>query len=140
MDKLKAKRAKTRMVQHVVETFDNRSVPVKHGRARVNGIRLHYITAGDDAAKDVLLLLHGTPKDSFYWHKLMPLLTATFRVVAPDLRGFGYSDKPPAADGYDCVTNAHDVAALMARLGFDKFHVHVPRQVVGGGVRGHVRP
>jgi len=106
----------------LAETYDHEGNAVYHGRARVNGIRMHYITAGKGS--EALLLLHGTPKTSFYWYKLMPLLTPYFKVVAPDLRGFGYTDKPPATDGYDSETNADDVVELMTQLGHDKFFVH----------------
>ncbi len=105
----------------LAEIFDHTGRPVKHGRARVNGIRMHYVTAGQG---EPLLLLHGTPKNHFYWYKLIPLLTEHFTVVAPDLRGFGYTDKPPAEEGYDSVTNARDVAALMEGLGHGSYHVH----------------
>ena len=60
------------------EIFDHTGAPVLHGRARVNGIRMHYVTAGQG---EPLLLLHG--------------LTEHFTVVAPDLRGFGDTDRPP---------------------------------------------
>ena len=103
------------------EIHDHQGRPVKHSRARVNGIRMHYVTAGSG---EPLLLLHGTPKNHYYWYKLLPLLTEHFTVVAPDLRGFGYTDKPPAEEGYDSLTNAHDVAALMEGLGHDAYHVH----------------
>ena len=93
----------------MVETYDHTGAAVQHHRLRINGIRMHVITAGSGPA---IVLLHGTPKNSFYWHKLFPLLTPHFSVVAPDLRGFGYTDKPPAAEGYDCLTNAHDVGEL----------------------------
>jgi pimeloyl-ACP methyl ester carboxylesterase len=105
----------------MAEIFDHEGKPVRHGRARVNGIRMHYVTAGRG---EPLLLLHGTPKTNFYWHKLIPLLTEHFTVVAPDLRGFGYTDKPPAEEGYDSLTNAKDVAELMSFLGHDRFHLH----------------
>jgi pimeloyl-ACP methyl ester carboxylesterase len=82
---------------------------------------MHYITAGEGPP---LLLVHGTPKTSYYWHKLFPLLTRHFTVVAPDLRGFGYTDKPPVSEGYDSLTNARDLAELMTALGHDRFHVH----------------
>ncbi|KAI7287057.1 soluble epoxide hydrolase [Hortaea werneckii] len=104
------------------EVYDHRKQPVKHGRIRVNGIRMHYITAG--SAKDALLLVHGTPKDSYYWYRVFPLLTEHFTVVAPDVRGFGHSDKPPTTDGYDCKTCAQDLAELMEQLGHSKYHVH----------------
>jgi pimeloyl-ACP methyl ester carboxylesterase len=51
-------------------------------------------------------------------------LTPYFQIVAPDLRGFGATDKPPASEGYDNETNAHDLAALMTQLGHEKFHIH----------------
>lgn len=109
------------MVSELAETYDHAGQPVKHGRARVNGIRQHYITAGSGPP---LLLLHGTPKNSFYWYRLFPLLTEHFTLVAPDLRGFGYTDKPPTTDGYDCKEQAADVAELMTQLGHEKFYVH----------------
>ena len=105
----------------MAEIFDHAGQAVKHGRARVNAIRMHYVTAGKGPA---LLLLHGTPKTSFYWAKLFPLLTEHFTVVAPDLRGFGHTDKPPAEEGYDSLTNAKDMAELMTFLGHESFHLH----------------
>ena len=56
----------------MAEMYDHAGHAVTHGRARVNGIRMHYVTAGQG---EPLLLLHGTPKTNFYWHKLIPLLT-----------------------------------------------------------------
>ena len=105
----------------MAEIHDHLGNPVRHGRARVNGIRMHYVTAGQG---EPLLLMHGTPKTSYYWHKLIPLLTPHFTVVAPDLRGFGYTDKPPVEEGYDSLTNADDMADLMTQLGHQTFHVH----------------
>ncbi|KAK0284712.1 hypothetical protein LTR91_011061 [Friedmanniomyces endolithicus] len=109
------------MASQVAETYDHTGAPVKHGRLRVNGIRMHYITAGTGPA---LLLLHGTPKNSFYWYRIFPLLTSHFTLVAPDLRGFGYTDKPPATEGYDTKVNADDMADLMSQLGHEKFYLH----------------
>ncbi|CEJ92395.1 hypothetical protein VHEMI08050 [[Torrubiella] hemipterigena] len=113
-----------------VQTLDHDGEPAYHGRARVNGIRMHYLVCPNPAnntqetTKPAIVLLHGTPKNSFYWHRLVPYLTQRFTVVAPDLRGFGYTDKPPTSDGYDCLTNAHDVAELMEQLGFKQYYVH----------------
>lgn len=45
-------------------------------------------------------------------------------MAAPDLRGFGYTDKPPAAEGYDSATNARDMAELMTFLGHETFQLH----------------
>ena len=87
------------------EIFDHAGAPVRHGRARVNGIRMHYVTGGHG---EPILLVHGTPKTHFYWYKLIPRLTEHFTVVAPDLRGFGDTDRPPVEEGYDSLTNAMD--------------------------------
>lgn len=103
------------------EIFDHEGKAVRHKRARVNNIRMHYVVAG---AGEPLLLLHGTPKTHFYWHKIMPLLTPHFTVIAPDLRGFGDTDKPPAEEGYDSATNAQDMIELMDLLGHDRFYLH----------------
>ena len=109
------------MMSAFAETYDQNGKPVTHHRSRINGIRLHFITAGSGPP---LLVLHGTPKNSFYWYKIMPLLTPYFTVVAPDLRGFGYTDKPPTTDGYTSAENADDMAELMTQLGHEKFHLH----------------
>jgi pimeloyl-ACP methyl ester carboxylesterase len=106
----------------MVEIYDHNDEPVDHGRAVVNdGTRLHYVTAGSG---EPLLMLHGTPKTHWYWHEIIPRLTEDFTVVAPDLRGFGDSDKPVAEEGYDVKTNAQDMADLMSHLGHEEFHVH----------------
>ena len=61
------------------------------------------------------------------WHKAAPLLAPHSAVVAPDLRGYGDSGRPPAAPGdlsvYCKRTTADDQVQVMARLGFDSFHV-----------------
>ena len=103
------------------ELYDHAGNPAHHRMARVNDIRFHYITAGSGRP---LLLLHGTPKTHYFWYRILPHLTPLFSVVAPDLRGFGATDKPPAADGYDGRTNAQDMAELMSQLGHEKFSVH----------------
>ena len=54
----------------------------------------------------------------------MPLLTERFTVVAPDLRGFGDTDRPASDHGYDSDTNATDLSLLMSELGHETFHVH----------------
>ncbi len=103
------------------EIYDHMGKPVQHRRARVNNIRMHFVMAGQG---EPLLLLHGTPKTHYYWYKLIPLLTEKFTIVAPDLRGFGDTDRPKAEEGYDSVQNAKDLEELMTGLGFQEFHVH----------------
>ncbi len=85
---------------------------IQHHSARVNGVRLHYVTAGTGPP---LYLLHGYPQSWIVWRKLIPLLAPHFRLVMPDLRGYGDSDKP--LDGYDKRTMAQDIRALARFLG-----------------------
>ena len=87
-----------------------------HHYARVNGVRLHYATAGEGPA---LFLLHGYPQTSYLWRKVVPLLAPAYRLVMPDLRGYGDSDKP--LDGYDKRTMARDIRALADHLGEKRF-------------------
>lgn len=105
----------------MTDIYDHAGQPVRHARARVNGIRVHYVTAGQGQP---LLLVHGTPKTHLYWKRLIPLLSDTFTIVAPDLRGFGDSDRPMASAGYDSITMTDDLAELMEQLGFDTYAVH----------------
>lgn len=95
---------------------DHTGTPVKHGREFVNGVRLHYMTAG---AGEPLFLLHGVPKTSYHWRHVIPLLTPHFTVIAPDLRGLGDSEHTLA--GYDMKNMAEDIAQLATALGYDKF-------------------
>jgi haloalkane dehalogenase len=64
----------------------------------VGGMRMHYV---DEGAGPLVLLLHGEPSWSYLYRKMIPLLTgAGLRAVAPDLIGFGRSDKPSAREDY----------------------------------------
>jgi pimeloyl-ACP methyl ester carboxylesterase len=83
-----------------------------HHTAQVNGTRLHYVTAGEGPP---VMLLHGWPQTWYEWRHVIDLLADEYQVVAPDLRGFGYSAKPAA--GYDAATMAADLAALADHLG-----------------------
>lgn len=92
-----------------------------------NGIRQHYLVAGSGAP---LVLLHGWPQHAGAWRRILPALAAGRTVIAPDLRGAGFSDKP--ATGYDKATLAKDVHALMAALG------HARYAVVGHDIGGMI--
>lgn len=68
--------------------------------ATVDGLRLHYVDEGPRAAP-VVLLMHGEPSWSYLYRRMIPLFAeAGFRVVAPDLIGFGKSDKPLRLSDY----------------------------------------
>jgi len=83
--------------------------------AEANGVKLHYLIAGSG---DPVLLLHGYAQTSHMWLPLIPLLAKTHTVIAPDLRGFGDSEK--AQTGYDKKTMAQDIHALMTSLGYSR--------------------
>ena len=82
------------------------------GFAEVNGVRLHYLMAGEGKP---IVLLHGYAQTSHMWLPLIAELAKTHTVIAPDLRGFGDSAKPDG--GYDKATMARDIIALSASLG-----------------------
>ncbi len=87
--------------------------PWTHRDISANGVRLHAAEAG---AGPLVLLLHGFPQFWWTWRaQLVALAEAGYHVVAPDLRGYGASDKPPR--GYDMPTLSADVAALIRALG-----------------------
>ena len=73
-----------------------------------------------------LLLLHGNPQTHAMWHKVAPVLAQRFTIVAPDIRGYGFSAKPPVTPDsrhYAKREMAADLVALMRDLGHDRFHV-----------------
>jgi haloacetate dehalogenase len=92
-------------------------------RVETAGASINLVTAGTGPP---LLLLHGYPQTHLMWRKVAPRLAAEFTVVAPDLRGYGDSSKPPAGPGnanYAKRALAQDQVETMAALGFDRFSV-----------------
>jgi len=85
------------------------SVPgVTHRDIDVGGVRLHVAEAGDGPP---IVLLHGWPQHWWCWRRVMPQLARRHRVLAPDLRGFGWSDAPSGS--YAKETFAADLLALL---------------------------
>ena len=93
------------------------------------GQRIRYWTAGEG---EPLLLIHGFPTASWDWHYLWEPLARRFRVIACDLLGFGYSDKPRGHD-YRLLEQADLNQALLAHLGIDG-PVHVLAHDYGDSV------
>ena len=97
------------------------------------GFRLSMIDTGDAVIRvrhggsgTPLLLLHGNPQTHVMWHKIAPRLARDFSVVAPDLRGYGDSSKPPTTPDhapYSKRTMARDQIAVMRQLGYERFFV-----------------
>ena len=92
-------------------------------RIETSGASINLVTGGSGPP---LLLLHGYPQTHLMWRKLAPRLAAEFTVVAPDLRGYGDSSKPPAGPdnaNYSKRSLAQDQVETMAALGFERFAV-----------------
>ena len=68
----------------------------QHHTAQIGDLRQHWVEAGSGP---LVVLLHGFPETWFAWRHQLPALAERYRVVAPDLRGYGHTDKPMA--GYD---------------------------------------
>src|SRR5207253_7983025 len=86
--------------------------------AGINGVKLHYITAGHGAP---LILLHGYAETSLMWKPIIPVLAERFTVIAPDLPGIGDSDIP--AHGLDMKSAAIRIHDLAKSLGVQKAEV-----------------
>jgi haloacetate dehalogenase len=94
---------------------------------RANGITLN-TRVSDERGKPPLLLLHGHPQTHAIWHKVAPELAKHFTLVAPDLRGYGDSEKPASGASvnhapYSKREMAKDMVGLMSHFGFSKFKV-----------------
>lgn len=90
---------------------------VEEGFAEVDGQRLHYVeTAGDDAGQKPIVFLHGFPQFWFLWRNQLEGLGADFRCVAPDMRGFNLSDKPPEQEAYRMRHLLADLRGLVEQL------------------------
>jgi len=99
------------------ERFENIiDYPYEPNYAEVNGLRMHYVDAGPPNAQPVLLL-HGEPTWSFLYRKMIPIITgAGYRVIAPDLIGFGRSDKPARTEDYSFKLLVDTVNSLVEQL------------------------
>jgi pimeloyl-ACP methyl ester carboxylesterase len=90
-----------------------------HHYAHVNGTRIHYVAGGDGP---VVVLIHGWPYTWALWRKLIPLLAdAGYRVIAPDLRGAGYSAQEE--EGFSKANVAEDIRAIVKSLGIDRINL-----------------
>lgn len=90
-------------------------VKLAHRYADLGDVRLHYVEAGKGP---LVLLLHGFPQFWYEWRRQIPtLVEAGFRVVAPDMRGYNLSDKPPGVRAYRLELLARDVERLILACG-----------------------
>ena len=105
---------------------------VEHFTANAGEVRLHCAATGPRDGP-LVVLLHGFPECWISWrHQLPALAAAGFRAVAPDLRGYGGSDKPRAVAAYGVERLARDVTGLISSLGRDR------ADLVGHDWGGHI--
>ena len=88
--------------------------PFKENYAEVDGIRLHYV---DEGTGPPILMVHGQPTWSYLYRKMIPpLVAAGYRCVAPDLMGFGLSDKPTEESAYTLRRHVEVITGLVEKL------------------------
>ena len=92
---------------------------ITHHEVELNRTKLHYVSAGDQGSP--VLLVYGFPETWWTFRELIPLLAASHRVFAVDLRGFGDSDNGPG--DYDSKTSAEDLHLLIAHLNVGPIHL-----------------
>ncbi len=91
---------------------------VTHHTADLGDVRLHYVEAGSGP---LVVLLHGFPEFWYSWRNQIPALAAAgFRVVAPDMRGYNLSDKPPGIDSYRTDLLTRDIERLIRACGEER--------------------
>jgi pimeloyl-ACP methyl ester carboxylesterase len=95
------------------------SPPIAARDAKIDGVQLHYLTAGHGPA---VILLHGYTQTSRMWRPIIPLLAEKFTVIAPDLPGIGDSSIP-ADNKIDMITAAKQIHDLLRSLKIDKARV-----------------
>src|SRR6185312_15251213 len=90
-------------------------------RVDVDGVGIEYEVTGDGPP---VVLLHGFPDSGRLWrHQVPALAEAGFKVIVPDMRGYGRSDKPPEVAAYTMDLLVGDVLAVMEAAGAERPHV-----------------
>ena len=84
----------------------------------VGELDVHLLEAGEGPP---VLMLHGWPQHAWCWRKVIPLMAGEYRLICPDLRGFGWSEAP--GSGYDGETFGADALALMDAMEIERAHV-----------------
>ncbi len=92
-------------------------------RVEVNGVGIEFDVWGEEGGRPVVLL-HGFPDTAQLWRNQVPaLVDAGFRVITPDLRGFGRSDRPQEVEAYSLLHASGDVLGLLDHLHLERAHV-----------------
>jgi pimeloyl-ACP methyl ester carboxylesterase len=112
--------------RHAEPVDPQSTVPVTSiHRVEADGVNVFYRAAGDPSAP-VLLLLHGFPTSSFMFRELIPRLAGQFRVIAPDLPGFGFTEVPAGRKyAYSFDALAGTIEAFIDVLGLKSYAIYV---------------
>ncbi len=110
----------------VISEIDKRYFPgfTPKDFTTTDGVKIHALVGGQGTTP--LLLVHGHPETHLMWRFIAPKLMDRYRMVLPDLRGYGDSDKPeglPDHSNYSKRTMAGDLIEVMRQEGFERFHV-----------------
>jgi pimeloyl-ACP methyl ester carboxylesterase len=90
-------------------------------RAESGGAGIEYEVTGEGRP---IVLLHGFPDSGRLWrHQVAPLADAGFKVIVPDMRGYGASDKPAEVDAYNILYLVADIGAVLDQVGVERAHV-----------------
>ncbi len=90
-------------------------------RASSGGAGIEYEVTGEGRP---VVLLHGFPDSGRVWrHQIAPLADAGFKVIVPDMRGYGASDKPSEVEAYNMLYLVADVGAVLDQVGAERAHV-----------------
>ncbi len=101
---------------------------ISHHTMQANGVKYHYVLSG--SGPDTVVLLHGWSTTWYHWHRIIPKLAERYKVIAPDLRGLGLTERP--YEGYDKRTVAEDIYQLIRQIGHER--VYIVGHDIGGMV------
>src|SRR5712691_10435485 len=101
-----------------VDKKEVKSPMLKHDYADVNGVRLHYVTAGKGK---LIMFVHGFPEFWYEWKNQLAEFGKDYQAFAPDMRGYNLSSKPAEVDQYQVKYMVEDLRALAEKLGHKKF-------------------
>jgi pimeloyl-ACP methyl ester carboxylesterase len=94
-------------------------------KVMADGVQIFYRAAGD-ASAPVLLLLHGFPTSSFMFRELIPRLADEYRVIAPDLPGFGFTEVPAKRNyAYSFDALAGTIESFTETIGLDRYAIYI---------------
>ena len=113
---------------------EDKSLLISSNFSSVNGIKLHYLSAGQG---ETVIILHGFPHYAALWERTIKRLSQDYHVVVPDNRGYGLSSKPKGVDAYKIDVLAADVAKLIMHIGNNE-KVHLIGHDWGGTLAWHV--